>query len=207
VGARRLQVGIAAGPLLTLALAGCGGGGHEGHSAAQTSATATSSAGAAASTAARAGTFNQQDVAFAQNMIMHHRQALELAALAGSRTGRAEVKAIADSVSASQAPEVDLMTRWLGAWGAPVPEDMSQMDMSGSMPGMQSLADMTRLAGLSGTAFDQQFLTMMKDHHEGAITMARQQLGAGSDAEAKNLASQVIVEQGAEIGLIRNLLT
>lgn len=215
----RLKVGMAALPLVAVVLAGCSGG-HEGHggssagggSAAASQPAASAGAGGAGATGgaatagSSAGTFNQQDVTFAQNMIMHHRQALDLARLAPGRAQDAQVKRLASSVQASQAPEIDLMSRWLGAWGAEVPEDMSSMDMAGSMPGMQSLKDMRALADLKGQEFDQRFLQMMKDHHEGAITMAKEQLTKGSDAEAKNLASQVIVEQGAEIDLIDNLL-
>lgn len=205
----RLKVGASA-PLVlasVVALAGCGGGGHEGHTAQQPSAASPSgSASSAASGSGQAAAFNDQDVSFAQNMIMHHRQALEMAALAQDRTSTDAMLELAASVSASQSPEVDLMSRWLGAWGAEVPEDMAQMDMSGSMPGMQSLADMKALADLEGTAFDRKWLEMMKAHHEGAITMARQQVAQGGNAEAKSLAGQVIDEQGAEIELIGNLL-
>lgn len=199
----RRRLGAAA-PLLVLVLAACGGG-HEGHSTAVADPATAASAGASAGASA-AGTFNQQDVSFAQNMIMHHRQAIDMAALVEDRTSTAAVRELADSVSAGQAPEVDLMSRWLGAWGAEVPEEMGQMDMSGSMPGMQSLTDMKALTDLEGTAFDRKFLEMMRDHHEGAITMAKQQVAGGSNPEAKSLAAQVIDEQGAEIQLIGNLL-
>lgn len=205
----RAKAGAVA-PLLVLVLAACGGGGHEGHTAAQSSASGSASApasvGAVTPSAAGQAGFNQQDVSFAQNMIMHHRQAVDLAALVEDRTSTAAVRDLAASVTASQSPEIDLMSRWLGAWGAQVPEDMSQMDMAGSMPGMQSLSDMRALAELEGADFDRKWLAMMRDHHVGAITMAEQQLASGSNAEAKNLATQVIDEQSAEITLIGNLL-
>src|SRR3546814_10035762 len=50
--------------------------------------------------------FNDADVAFAQQMIPHHQQAVEMAQLAADRAERQEVKDLAARVEAAQAPEI-----------------------------------------------------------------------------------------------------
>ncbi len=65
-------------------------------------------------------------------MIEHHRQAMEMAELAGTRAANAEVKALAEKIIAAQQPEIATMSGWLNAWGAVVPEpSMTGMDMGG----------------------------------------------------------------------------
>lgn len=179
-----------------LMLSACGGdssgsGTHHGGGA------ATSNASAAA-----AG-FNDADVAFAQHMIEHHRQAVEMAALAGDRAGDPQVKELARTIAAAQQPEIDTMSGWLGSWG--VPASAPAVD-HGSMPGMMSEADLKSLAAAEGAAFDKQFLSMMIKHHEGAIVMAGQEAAEGSAAPAKALAGRIVADQRAEIRTMRGLL-
>ena len=113
---------------------------------------------------------------------------------------------MAARISSAQRPEIDLMTGWLESWGAPVPEDMSGMDMGGSMPGMMSMADMDSLEGSSGDAFDRQFLTMMIAHHQGAVQMANVEIREGDNPEAITLAEQVVSGQTSEIARMQDLL-
>jgi uncharacterized protein (DUF305 family) len=181
------------------ALAGCGGddiGGmdHGSGSGAQSTA-------ASGSTSA---TFNDADVTFAQNMIAHHQQAVEMADLAATRAGNAQVKTLATQIKAAQQPEIDKMTGWLNAWGKPtVPAGGHD---SHSMPGMMSTQDMDKLKAASGAAFDKQFAQMMIDHHTGAIEMAREVQKNGSNPEVKKLAADIEKTQQAEIDTLKKLL-
>ncbi|MEV0895357.1 DUF305 domain-containing protein [Actinoplanes sp. NPDC049802] len=181
-----------------LALAGCGGADHGSTGAGHGTATATASPSAGA-------VFNDADVAFAQHMIVHHRQAVEMAGLAPERAASAAVKKLAADIEAAQAPEISTMTGWLGTWGATVPEAGHDSGHE-TMPGMMSDADMTALAAAKGAAFDERFLTMMIAHHEGAITMAGEVAAKGSDPAAKALAATIVTDQQAEIAEMRALL-
>ena len=176
-----------------LLLSGCGGStsdaGHDGMTMAPTS--------VAASTAA----FNDADVTFAQSMIPHHQQAVQMAALADGRAAGAEVKSLAGKIKAAQQPEIDTMNGWLTAWGRPAA--MSGMSMT--MPGMMSDADMDKLMNANGAAFDKQFLTMMISHHEGAIAMAQQEAAQGTNPDAVALAKKIITDQRAEITQMRQM--
>ena len=150
--------------------------------------------------------FNQQDTTFASNMIQHHGQAVQMADLVASRSTDQKVIDLAAKIKAAQSPEIATMNSWLKSWGMPEVEDMSGMDMGGSMPGMMSAADLADLAAAKGAEFDRMFLTMMVAHHEGAITMAKEQVTKGKNADAKALAGKVVADQSAEIAQIRGML-
>lgn len=159
-----------------------------------------------------AGTkFNKQDVTFAQDMIPHHRQAVEMAKLADTRASSPQVKELATEIEGAQDPEIMKMAGWLKDWDKPVPDNgMSGMDHgsggNGSMTGMMSDADMKSLDSSSGTAFDTMFLTMMIKHHEGAVAMAGDEVADGSNSEAIALARTIISGQTDEIARMKDLL-
>ncbi|MFF4582474.1 DUF305 domain-containing protein [Streptomyces sp. NPDC001389] len=165
---------------------------------------------------AQADEHNQADVTFAQRMIPHHRQAIVMAQMARSHDSSPEVKALAERIQKAQAPEIRTMTGWLEAWGEPVPRGMGSMeDMAGmgqgdddatSMPGMMHKTQMRGLDRASGRAFDTMFLTMMIEHHEGAIDMAKSELRQGSYDPTKDLATDIIRSQTAEIAQMRAML-
>ena len=145
--------------------------------------------------------FNQADVTFAQGMIPHHEQAVEMADLAETRAERGEVKELAAAIKGAQDPEIEQMQGWLDEWDQPTP--MGEDHAMGS--GMMSKDDMTKLENATGAAFDQVFLTMMTMHHEGAVKMAEAEIQGGKNPEAKALAEQIVTTQQAEIQRMRGL--
>jgi uncharacterized protein (DUF305 family) len=185
-------------------LAACGG--QSDQSTAQSSGSSFAPSG---SSSASASEHNDADVTFAQMMIVHHQQAIEMADLAPTRASNPQVKDLAAKIKPEQAPEIDTMTGWLSAWGAPAA--MSGMDHGGhdvgTMPGAMSSADMDRLASLSGSQFDREFLTMMIAHHQGAIDMAKTEETQGANPDAKALAAKIIQDQTAEIAQMQTLLS
>lgn len=188
----------------TLTLAACGGGNDDSNGMPGMESSSTSSASAQSADSSSA--FNDADVTFATEMIQHHRQAIEMAKLAGTRASSPEVKDLATQIMNAQGPEIETMSGWLTAWGKPVPSDMGGMDMSGSMPGMMSQADMQRLMAAKGSDFDRMFLTMMIAHHQGAIQMARTEQEAGTNPDAVALARQIEKAQAREIVTMKGLL-
>ncbi|EFQ82013.1 hypothetical protein HMPREF0063_12855 [Aeromicrobium marinum DSM 15272] len=157
------------------------------------------------------GAFNDADVGFAQDMIPHHRQAVEMAELAADRSTDPEILSLADEIIAAQDPEIAMMTGWLEQWGEDVPDDMSGMsgmDHGGdmSMPGMMSAKQMSDLVDSTGPEFDRLFLEQMIEHHEGALEMAMSQQSDGEFADAIALAREIEQTQKAEITRMRDLL-
>lgn len=186
-----------------LLLAACGGGG-----------AATSGTEHGAPTASRtAAAFGPADVTFAQQMIPHHQQAVEMAALAAGRAQDPEVKTLAAAVRAAQDPEIRTMKSWLAAWGKP--ESGSAMpgmnhgsgahDGSG-MSGMMSDQDMKELDAAKGPDFDKKFARLMIAHHNGAIEMARAEQKDGRNPAAKELADGVVTAQSAEVEQLTRIL-
>ncbi|MEV8637559.1 DUF305 domain-containing protein [Streptosporangium sp. NPDC051023] len=151
--------------------------------------------------------FNAADIAFAQMMIPHHRQAVEMAGLAGTRASDPRVRKLAAEIEAAQAPEIATMTGWLADWGRPVAPGEGHEGHEGSgMPGMMSEADMARLEKAKGKEFDRMFLEMMIAHHQGAVEMAGTELTKGVNPQARQLAETIERTQRAEIERMRQLL-
>lgn len=164
--------------------------------------------GGATTFTATAGASTAGDVTFAQMMIPHHEQAVEMADIAlGKPAASAQVRALATQIKAGQDPEIQKMRGWLQAWGAPLPTDgMSHEGMAGmSGQGMMTQADMDALKAADGAAFDTQWVTMMTEHHDGAITMAKQVLSTTQNPEVKALAEAVVKAQTDEIATMKSL--
>ncbi|MFM9441778.1 DUF305 domain-containing protein [Streptomyces acidiscabies] len=202
---RPVRVALAA--TAALLLAGCGGSGDSEGQQASGATSASSSASPSGSDGASAGAHNAQDVSFAQGMIPHHRQAVEMAALAADRASSPQVKALATRIKGAQDPEIRTMSGWLTAWGEDVPAE-GGMDHSGhsGMAGMMSGADMTALEKASGAAFDTEFTRMMIEHHEGAVEMAGTEKAKGRYAPALTMADAIITAQKAEIAEMKGFL-
>lgn len=200
---RRAALGTTA-VAAALVLAACGSdNGSDTGSGTQTSA----SAGAEDT----AGAYNDQDVSFAQDMIPHHQQAIQMSKMAASQASSAEVKDLAARIEKAQDPEIETMSGWLESWGEDVPSSMPGMDHGGhsgssDMPGMMDTEDMDELMEASGKGFDAMFLTMMVDHHEGAVEMATTEKDKGQYGPAQKLADDIITAQNAEIEEMNKLL-
>ena len=165
---------------------------------------------------------NDADVAFASDMITHHAQALSMVDLTLDRTLDPEVQALAEDIRAAQGPEIETMADWLTTWGEEVPEtmrdhanaghdmdDMSDnMDDMGhdDMPGMMTADDMDALENASDAAFQDMWLEMMIEHHEGAVEMAETETEDGQYKDAVDLAGQVVDAQTEEIETMKGLL-
>lgn len=180
----------AAAAVLALLLVGCGGHAGGAHGSAAMGVT---------------GEGRAADLSFAQLMIPHHEQAVEMADLALARDAGPQVTALAEDIKAAQGPEIAQMRGWLSAWGGAEAGGHSGADHSG-MPGMMSDEEMQRLAEATGAEFDRLWLQMMIAHHEGAVTMARQVLAVTDDAQVRGLADAVVRSQTTEIAGMRELL-
>lgn len=215
-----------AGLALAATLAGCSSATDTGAAASSSpsanagmmSGSATSSPGTGGSMmngSTDAGTGSAADIAFAQLMIPHHQQAVQMADLAASNAASPEVKALAAQIKAAQRPEITMMGQWLAAWGAPstMPSasasdsSVGGMGMGGmTVAGMMSAADMANLGQATGAAFDRMWLQMMITHHQGAISMAQQVATTTSNPQVKALAEAIISGQTAEIATMQQLL-
>jgi uncharacterized protein (DUF305 family) len=196
---------------VALTVVGCtSSSGGTGTASSATSSAASSTSATSASAAAQSGVMsNAADATFVQEMYPHHAQAIAMAAMVNGRTTTPAVVQLATTIKGEQQPEMDHMTvllRSLGKPAAATMPDMPGMDQNGGGPGMSGAAEFPDLDGLSGTAFDQKWLTMMTEHHQGAITMATTELSKGTNPDAKQLATNIISAQKSEIQHMSTLI-
>ncbi|WP_439591877.1 DUF305 domain-containing protein [Microbacterium sp.] len=149
--------------------------------------------------------FNDADVMFAQMMIPHHQQAVEMADMILAKDGiDAGVITLAEQIKAAQQPEIEQLQGWLEEWGAD--SDMGGMGGMDHGDGMMSDEDMQTLDAATGTEASRLFLEQMTMHHEGAITMAQDEVDNGQNAGAIKMAQTIIDTQTAEIATMQDLL-
>jgi uncharacterized protein (DUF305 family) len=196
----RKLVALLAALAAVLALAGCGDDEPAAH--------------AEVHTASNGDEFNDADVAFATDMIPHHAQALSMVDLTLDRPLDPEVQQLVEDIRTAQAPEIEQMTDWLTAWEEPIPETMrdhahahgeGDLEM-GDLPGMMSADEMAELEAAPDDEFQDLFLEMMIEHHEGAVEMAKTEQTDGHFQPAIDLAESIEKGQTEEIELMQDLL-
>lgn len=151
------------------------------------------------------------DVKFMHDMIPHHHQAIQMAALVGDRTNRPEVIEAAGRIDASQEDEIAFMQSWLRERNESVPDptDHTMMHTDHKMAGMATPEQMAQLAAASGAEFDRLFLELMITHHEGAVTMVdelHEQPGSAFDPVLFEFTNDISNDQTAEIERMNELL-
>jgi uncharacterized protein (DUF305 family) len=171
---------------------------------------------------------------FAHHMIPHHQQAIEMSDMILAKQGvDPRVVDLAKQIKDAQGPEIDQMQGWLNQWGMSGMPPMTGMpgmpgsgtetaspttspmhggpmmpgmgDMSG-MAGMMSPADMQALQNAQGVESDKLFLTQMIAHHQGAITMAQNEIKDGEFPDAIALAKSIVTSQQKEIDTMNEIL-
>ncbi|MFJ5226347.1 DUF305 domain-containing protein [Streptomyces sp. NPDC088400] len=152
--------------------------------------------------AAPDNTPNSADFSYAQMMIVHHGQALDMTGLVEKRAGSDQVKRLAARIAAAQKPEIGAMEAWLKNNGG---AKKQRGHDHGTMPGMATEAQLTQLGAAKGKAFDQLFLTLMITHHQGAITMATEALSEGNNVQVEEMANDVISQQTSEMNRMRSM--
>lgn len=151
---------------------------------------------------ATAGEHNSADTMFAQMMIPHHTQAVEMSDIMLAKTDLdAKITALATDIKAAQDPEIKKMTTWLTGWSEP-----TAMSGNHSMNGMMSAADLDKLKAAQGNEASKLFLTQMIAHHEGAVEMAQSEVTGGKNADAVALAKSIVASQETEIKDMKALL-
>ena len=217
-----LTLGIAAVAALLMATA-CGSSG----TTASRSTSAAPSAGSSSSASASQA-HNQQDVAFVQQMIPHHRQAIEMSDIILAKQNvqniNPRVGELANQIKAAQGPEIQQMQGWLSQWGEPtMPMMPSGATTSGptNMPGMAGMPDHSGMPRMNGMMSDQDmaalkdaqgieesklFLTQMIRHHQGAVAMAQEEIRSGQNQSAIALAHSIATSQQQEIDHMQAML-
>lgn len=161
--------------------------------------------------------YTAADVRFMSRMIGHHAQAVTIARWAPTQGASASVRTLAARIINSQQDEIATMQRWLSDRLQPVPDaqatDMT-MNMHGAghemMPGMLTDTQLAQLNAATGPEFDRLFLSLMIQHHRGAVSMVEALFGtygAAQDETVFKFASDVNVDQITEIARMEKMLS
>ncbi len=200
---------------VALGLAGCGGGNDPGGmsgmghspSSPQMSQLPSSTASSSDSSPSTAVQFNDADATFVQEMLPHHKQAVEMSNTLLQKSGvSAETTVLAKQIKAAQQPEITTMEGWLKDWGKSADPGMGGMDHGGMGGGMATDAEMKKFAQADGASAEKMYLEMMTKHHQGAITMAETEIKNGQNPNAVQLANTVASSQQAEIDTMLKLM-
>lgn len=145
---------------------------------------------------------NASEYMFAEMMISHHQQAVEMSNLALTTSKNAKVLDLAKRIKDAQSVEIVQMQSWLGT-----DESNKKMNdhMGHDMGGIMSEADMATLKSSTGATFDKLFLEGMIAHHEGALSMVTM-IKETSNKEVDTFGLNVIKVQTAEIAEMKQIL-
>ncbi len=170
-------------------------------------------------------TADSVDVGFAQDMSVHHQQAVEMAAWERDHTTDPALIQLAFDIESTQTAQAGRMQGWLELWNAgslPIGGHMAWMatdpghghsgadpmtDRVAVMPGMASSGELRALRAATGTELDVMFLQLMLRHHEGGASMLSYAAQNAAVPQVRNLAAQMLSSQSAESDYLRGLLT
>jgi uncharacterized protein (DUF305 family) len=142
---------------------------------------------------------NAADAAFIADMTAHHEGAIEMARIAEKRAEHPEIRQLADNIVTAQKGEISVMKT--------IRRDMHGMDEHGDghmgMSDAEMGMEMSPTELLKARPFDKAFIDAMVPHHQGAVTMAKHQLGKGEQPALRNMAKNIIGAQTKEIAQMR----
>jgi uncharacterized protein (DUF305 family) len=159
----------------------------------------------AAVTSAQEPLYDTAELQFLSHMIVHHGQALELAALVPERTEREELRRFARYIDGEQRAEIEHMKGMLqlaADRGIEIPHHHMHGDPP--MAGMLSKAQMAAIGKARGAEFERLWLEGMILHHQGALDMGleeqKRQFETGRRPYGLDvLVEDIVVVQRAEI--------
>jgi uncharacterized protein (DUF305 family) len=146
--------------------------------------------------------FDEQYIA---DMLAHHEAAASMSEQAMAVAAHDELFDLASDIVQVQSSEMMKMRQWQKDWGFEITNSGGHMshggggaDMAGDMVEM-----MNKLKGLTGEAYDKEFLSQMILHHQQAIDMSVDADTNAKRQEIKDLANDVITAQTAEIAQMK----
>lgn len=172
---------------------------------------------------------NPVDIGFAEDMTVHHQQAITMAQMVEDRGGP-QVRPLARQIEHSQLQQVGQLQAWLGLWGAPLlsahpmtwmsdggaaPQPMGGMHMGGGasteqadlpMPGLATQDELAQLQSSNGKDLDVLFMQLMLRHHQGGLPMAQYAAEHAELAPVKSLAATMAIDESQEIAYMTVML-
>jgi uncharacterized protein (DUF305 family) len=146
------------------------------------------------------------DAAYVRQMLPHDAIVVVMARQAQTRSKRAEIKDIADSVQESQVVQLRKLRRVVGRRGYDTADAVARQAADAKAMGVRPSALGTPAnANLTDRKFDKAFVKLLIAHHEGSIAMSRAERKRGQDDELKGIALDLIKQQKQELALLKVL--
>ncbi|WP_082309759.1 DUF305 domain-containing protein [Nonomuraea sp. SBT364] len=146
---------------------------------------------------------NADDVMFVQMMVRHHRQGIEIAKVGADRATTPELKTLTAAIAGTQQSEVEMMLRWLHAWGQPLAPPDGAHDHHGGLPETEQ----KRIDALKKSEdLEPELMTLLIAHQGDAVRMAGTEVLDGANPEVTKWAAQVQASRRAQIEQLRELL-
>jgi uncharacterized protein (DUF305 family) len=142
------------------------------------------------------------EASFLQQMIQHHRGAVEMAKMVADHTQRAELRQFAEKIISAQTQEIGQMTKWLADWYKASPKEVANEKADKEMKPHMSMLEAKKDAD-----FDKAFLEMMPKHHHMAVEMAEQAEKKATHPELNELAAKIAKDQQNEIKQMKSWAT
>lgn len=169
---------------------------------------------------------DDNEIAFVQDMLVHHEQAVVLVQQLDPAVDPA-VYRLAQQIRDGQSTEIGTMLGWLRLAGVTPtnPEPMAWMHSQplavaqghhggvqspsaspASMPGMATRAQIDALAAAPGRDAEVLFLQLMQRHHAGGVAMAQAAAGILADGPVRQTAREMVTAQSQEAGTMAVML-
>jgi uncharacterized protein (DUF305 family) len=152
--------------------------------------------------------YTEADVQFMTMMVGHHSQAVKIAHWALTHGANPAVQRLAERIINAQQDEIVTMQQWLIDRQKPVPGINDHVHHA--MPGMLTDDQLKQLDAARGAEFDRLFLTLMIQHHRGAVAMVKELFttrGAAQDLLVFKFANDVQVDQTTEVARMEQMLS
>jgi uncharacterized protein (DUF305 family) len=140
---------------------------------------------------------SEVDAQFVAAMVPHHRLGVELLVLAEPRVEDVRVRRLVFEMAGYHDLDLHHLEHYLTEWS------LAEAQM---YPGWIAPERMRQLAGLSGAAFDLEWLRVMAEHHEGALAVAGLMMESGTNSTVKRLAAAVMKQQTRELDDMQKLV-
>ena len=138
------------------------------------------------------------DLDFANMMMMHHQAAIDMSEVEVAKGSDAKIKTMAQNIITAQKAEIEQMQQFVKNYKMPEAKmDKGEMhiELGETMKTM-----MDKMMGMQMTGnTDKDFVMMMIQHHESAVTMAEDEISHGKKLELKKMAQKMIADQSKEI--------
>lgn len=152
---------------------------------------------------------DEVSVGFAQDMSVHHAQAVQMSEIVHRRSTDPVLNYMAFDLLSTQQGQLGIMSGWLELWdqsqsGSAAP--MAWMGHDGPMPGMATAAEIAELDTLPVAEMEERYLRLMIRHHRGAVPMADAAADGADSAALALLAEKMSTGQQSEIDTMQDML-